>query len=58
MDIQQKVGGTKDSPSPRLKKVGGTVHPVPPSSYAHALREKRVRQTASQIMLYDSLIRL
>ena len=30
--ILQKVGGTKDSPSPRLKKVWET---IPPSSYAH-----------------------
>ena len=27
--------GTEDSSSPRLKKVGGIVLPVPPSSYAH-----------------------
>ena len=40
------MGGTEDSPSPRLKKVGGTIRPPPhsvPSSYAHehpTLREK------------------
>ena len=34
----QKVGGTNDSPSPPLKKVGGTISPVSSPSYAHEYR--------------------
>ena len=30
------MGGTNDTQSPRIKKVGGTVSPVSPPSYAHA----------------------
>ena len=43
--VPQKVGGTNDSPSPPLKKVGETVSPVSPPSYAHAWHKTDVSRT-------------